>query len=111
MNIGRLLFNRLRENGVDQTNDRRIVFCVSKISQIRNLVDEFCQINIGGQVLSHLCSLILIALIGPTQAQLKRRLVDFLKPKARTRRSSHFEQSIGLHFTDVTQNQTTVTPL
>ena len=48
VNIRRLLFHGLRQNSVNQSNDRRIVLGIHKVAQIRYLIDELSEINIRG---------------------------------------------------------------
>ena len=46
MDIRGLLFDRLRQNGVDQTNNRRIVVGIHQVADIGQLIYQSRQINI-----------------------------------------------------------------
>ena len=62
-----LLFDRLRKNGVNQTNNRRIVVGIHQVADIGQLLHQSRQINIRGQVLGHLRRLVLGTLIGHSE--------------------------------------------
>ena len=91
MNIRRLLFHGLRQNSVNQSNDRRIVLGIHKVAQIRYLVDELGEINVRRQILRHLRRLILVTLIGATQARLEGGFIDLLKRKVSASGTLHLE--------------------
>ena len=75
MDIGSLLFNRLRQNSVNETNDRRIIFCIHQIPHIGELIHQARQINIGRQVIRHLCRFVLSALVGNSQPLTKSSVI------------------------------------
>ena len=103
MNIRRLLFHGLRQNSVNQSNDRRIVLGIHKVAQIRYLVDELGEINVRGQILRHLRRLILVALIGATQARLEGGFIDLLKCKVSASGASHLKQCLCIKLPDIAQ--------
>ena len=103
VNIGRLLFHGLRQNSVNQSNDRRIVLGIHKVAQIRNLIDELGEVDVRRQILRHLRRLILVALIGATEARLEGGFIDLLKRKLSASSASHLEQCLCIKLPDIAQ--------
>ena len=75
MDIGGLLLNRLRQNGVNETNNRRIILCIHQIPQLRELIHQARQINIGREVIRHLCRFVLSTLVGNGQPLTKSSVI------------------------------------
>ena len=77
MDIRGLLFDRLRQNGVNQANNRRIVVGIHQVADIGQLLYQSRQINIRGQVLCHLRRLVLGALIGHGESLTELVLIEW----------------------------------
>ena len=54
MDVRGVLFDRLAEDGVDQTDDRRVVFLLQQVFGFLHLFGQAGQVHVGTQALDHL---------------------------------------------------------
>ena len=77
MDVRGLLFDRLRQNGIDQADNRRVVVGIHQVANVGQLLYQPRQINIRGQVLCHLRRLVLGTLIGHSESLTELVLIEW----------------------------------
>ena len=95
MNIRCLLFDCLRQNSVDQTDNRRVVVGIHQIADVGEFLHQSRQIDIRGQVLGHLCRLVLSTLVGHAESLTKLIFIEWLKRENLPHVASHLEQNVS----------------
>jgi hypothetical protein len=90
VDIRGLLAHRLRQDRVDQADDRRIVLRVHEVAGIGDLLREARQIDVRADVRGHLLRLAVVALVGAGERalELRRRQCSNASPGPSRRRSS-----------------------
>ncbi len=76
MNVRGAGFDRFGKNGIDQTNDRRIVFLLQQVLCFRDGIRERCEIHVIANAFDHLHGFGGIVLVGRVEGFVKSTRIN-----------------------------------
>ena len=95
VNVRGILAQRLRQQSVDQADDRRIVFGFEQIGNLRQLLREGGQVHVLAHVADELLRLVILTRINLRQGLLEALLVEHPRPHRLAQNASRFRQCAG----------------